>query len=157
MTIINDIRSLKHARECLLSELKNQREREKEQRRQIGGWDLTQPIEFLDEYIERLKRSPGLFDCPRCNGTGAYEASTTYGCVSRCRPCGGTGRVTQRDWNAWCDRLNSAPTLASQLGKRCPDCTCGATEQDWKERCHFHAIGLGLSLRAAEKKESNLE
>jgi hypothetical protein len=70
--------------------------------------DMTWQIDWLERHIERLK---GTTDpCPRCDGTGEYECGGTVEC---CRACAGTGRMTKRDWNAWCDRLNSAPTVTA--------------------------------------------
>src|SRR6516162_4409996 len=96
--------------------------------------------------IMEKKRGRRRITCPRCKGTRQHEFADGY--FEGCRACGSTGRLTIAAWNAWCDALNSSPTLASQLGKRCPDCSCGATEQDYKQRCPWHAIGLGLSLSA---------
>jgi DnaJ-class molecular chaperone len=47
--------------------------------------------------------------CPRCNGTGEYSITTEdgNGFSERCRPCGGTGRLSKEAWNAWCDYLAS--------------------------------------------------
>src|SRR5262249_50330608 len=47
-----------------------------------------------------------VIDCPRCDGTGEYDPCDGL-CVSSCRACGRTGRITKRDWNAWCDWLRS--------------------------------------------------
>lgn len=134
MTIITDLHALKSIFKHLLYE---------RGRDWPSGEDMSWQIEWLESYIEQLKNSPSLFACPRCDGTGAYDSGFD---VTRCRACAGTGRQTKENWKAWCDKLNSGPTLAQQLGKRCPDCTCGATEQDWKQRCHWRATGLGLSL-----------
>jgi hypothetical protein len=65
---------------------------------------MTDKIEWLDAYIERLKNSPGLFACPRCDGKG--EIKTEYD-VSACRACAQTGRQTKEHWNAWVDWMHS--------------------------------------------------
>ncbi len=47
------------------------------------------------------KQQRSKFDCPRCGGSGEYLEG--FGVSSRCRPCAGTGKVTQKDWDAWWD------------------------------------------------------
>jgi hypothetical protein len=108
-----------------------------------------EPISIMERM--RVRRR---ITCPRCDGTGEHEFYD--GCFEGCHACAKKGHLTIKEWNAWCDERNRAPTLASQLGKRCPDCECGASEQDCAKRCHWHAIGFGLSIpRAAHTKGSN--
>src|SRR5262245_13836428 len=92
---------------------------ERRQEEQQGCCDITNKIEWLEAYIEQLKNSPSLFACPRCDGTGEYDSGFD---VNRCRACAGTGRQTKEHWKAWCDKLNSRPSCAQQVGKRCQSC-----------------------------------
>jgi hypothetical protein len=94
---------------------------------ECGKLDWTFPVyvsedevNWLESYIERLKQSPGLFDCPRCGGTGEYSIETEdgCGCTTSCRACHGSGRVTKEDWNSWCDYLASLTPSAPHTDRR---------------------------------------
>jgi hypothetical protein len=42
-----------------------------------------------------------LYDCPRCGGDGTFTIEIddgSNGVSERCRPCGGTAKVTPEDW-----------------------------------------------------------
>jgi hypothetical protein len=53
--------------------------------------------------------------CPRCDGSGVFTLESAedapederFSCSDGCKACGGTGRVTADQWNAWVDYLDS--------------------------------------------------
>jgi hypothetical protein len=143
MTIVEDLHALRSIFLHLAYEADEAAAADLAGERRCGREDMSWQIDWLERYIERLKATADV--CPRCDGKGVVD--WTY-CIDKCRACAGTGAMTKQDWDDWCDRLKSAPTLAQQLGKRCPDCDCGATEQDWKQagRCRWSAVGVGLSI-----------
>jgi hypothetical protein len=68
------------------------------------------PLPDLPKHMP--KRGKFVYVCPRCCGTGEWllEAPGAGLTSERCKPCGATGRVTDKNWRKWC-RVLGAPNL----------------------------------------------